>query len=205
MSATAHQAPPPPPPPHTHTHTHTRTHAPLLVAHAQRDSRFTTRRWATQLTTHPSAITSAQEVLQLSDANLMRDRLWRSSSRCGRSLVVCWLQFATRRGGSRGSRRGLGSLTASSTSLRTTSPWPATGDESTQSTGATHYSVVAVAALRSWRHSRRQFELDKQGLYFWTWSACSETAIVPATGGTNKSMERGSSSTECPQAHPRLL
>ena len=98
------------PPKHTHTHT-------LLLAHAQRDCRFTMHSWATSLTTHPSAITSAQEVLQLSDANLMRDRLSRPSSRCGRSLVVCWLQFATRRGGSRGSRRRLGSFTASSTSL----------------------------------------------------------------------------------------
>ena len=52
----------------------------------------------------------------------MRDWLRQPSSRCGRSLVVCSLEFAAR-GGRRGSRRRLSSFTASSTARHFTSPF----------------------------------------------------------------------------------
>ena len=40
----------------------------------------------------------ALEVLRRLEAHLMRDWLWRPSSRCGRTLVACSLEFAARAG-----------------------------------------------------------------------------------------------------------
>ncbi len=82
-----------------------------------------------------------------------------------------------------------------STSLRTTSKGRLESPQGESTQVPRPRTICCGRGGIDWRHSRRQFELDEQGLCsVQTLSACSETAIVPATGGTNKSesIERGS-------------